>query len=294
MQLIAGEPGATAEDVAEAVAAPIEQQLSGLQGMLYYTSANSSDGTMTLQIFFDVNRSQDLAAVDVQNAVKLAEPQLPDAVRQLGITIVKANTDILGVVALKSSDPRYDAPFLTNYLKLYVEDEIKRVQGVGNAQTFGGLQFSMRLQMDPDKMARLGVTISDVATAVREQNTTNPAGRLGREPAPAGTDLTIPVTAVGRLQTPDDFDNVIIKGRPDGSLIRIRDIGKSVLGAQNYDFASRLNGGPTAFMLLFLRPGANALPPRTPFRCGWMSSSGRFPPASLTRFRLTRRRSSPS
>src|SRR3954467_9805675 len=128
IQVTAVYPGATAEDVAEAVAAPIEQQLSGLQGLLYFTSANSSDGTMTLQIFFDVSRSQDLAAVDVQNAVKLAEPQLPDAVRQLGITIVKANTDILGVVALVSSDPRYDAAYMTNYLKLYVEDEVKRVQ----------------------------------------------------------------------------------------------------------------------------------------------------------------------
>ena len=122
-------PGATAEDVAEAVAAPIEAQLSGLQGLLYYSSANASDGTMSLQIYFDVNRSQDLAAVDVQNAVKLAEPQLPDAVRQNGITIIKANTDILGVVALTSNDPRYDAAYLTNYMKLNIEDEIKRVPG---------------------------------------------------------------------------------------------------------------------------------------------------------------------
>ncbi|MBI4502904.1 MAG: multidrug efflux RND transporter permease subunit [Gemmatimonadetes bacterium] len=259
IQVIAVYPGATAEDVAEVVAAPIEQQLSGLQGMLYYTSANSSDGTMTLQIFFDVKRSQDLAAVDVQNAVKLAEPQLPEAVRQLGITIVKANTDILGVVALQSTEARYDAAFLTNYLKLYIEDEIKRVQGVGNAQTFGGLQFSMRLQLDPDRMSRLGITVTDVATAVREQNATNPAGRLGREPAPPGTELTIPVTTVGRLRTPEQFDDIIIRGRPDGSLIRVRDVGKALLGSQSYDFAGRLNGRPTAFTLLFLRPGSNAL-----------------------------------
>src|SRR5881396_3563664 len=126
IQVIAVYPGATAVDVAEAVAAPIEQQLSGLQGLLYYTSANASDGTMTLSIYFDVKRNQDLAAVDVQNAVQLAEPQLPDATRQLGITIVKANTDILGVVALSSDDPRYDAAFLTNYMKLYIEDELKR------------------------------------------------------------------------------------------------------------------------------------------------------------------------
>ena len=155
-------PGATAEDVAEAVAAPIEAQLSGLQGLLYYSSANASDGTMSLQIYFDVTRSQDLAAVDVQNAVKLAEPQLPDAVRQNGITILKANTDILGVVALTSDDPRYDAAYLTNYVKLYVEDELKRTPGIGNALTFGGLEFSMLIQLDPDRMAQLGITVSDV------------------------------------------------------------------------------------------------------------------------------------
>src|SRR4051812_37277881 len=252
-------PGATAQDVAEAVAAPIEQQLSGLQGMLYYSSANSSDGTMTLQIAFDVTRSQDLAAVDVQNAVKLAEPQLPEATRQIGVTVIKANSDILGVLAISATDARFDAPYLTNYLKLFVEDEIKRVPGVGNAQTFGGLQFSMRLQLDPEKMARLGVTVSDVSTAVREQNTTNPAGRIGAEPAPPGTDLTIPVTTLGRLQTPDQFNDVILRARADGSLIRLRDIGTAKLASQSYDFAARLNGRPTAFMLLFLRPGSNAL-----------------------------------
>jgi len=259
IQVVAVYPGATAQDVAEAVAAPIEQQLSGLQGMLYYTSANAGDGTMSLTIYFDVNRNQDLAAVDVQNAVQLASPQLPAAVRQLGISIIKANSDILGVVGLSSSDPRYDAAYLTNYMHLYVEDELKSVQGVGNATTFGGLQFSMLIQLDPDKMAQLGVTVNDVADAVREQNATNPAGRLGGEPAPPGTELTIPVTTVGRLQTPDEFNDIVVRALPDGSLIRVRDVGKAVLGSQNYDFEGRLNGRPTALCLLYLRPGANAL-----------------------------------
>jgi multidrug efflux pump len=259
VQVQATYPGATAEDVAEAVAAPIEQQLSGLQGLLYYSSANASDGSMSLQIFFDVARSQDLAAVDVQNAVKLAEPQLPDAVRQNGITILKANTDILGVVALTSTDPRYDAAYLTNYLKLYVEDEIKRVPGIGNATTFGGLEFSMLIQLDPDRMAQLGVTTGDVAAAVREQNTTNPAGRVGREPAPPDVEFTLPVTTLGRLKTPDQFADIVVRAKADGSLIRVRDIGKVVLGSRNYDLAGRLNGAPTSPLLLYLRPGANAL-----------------------------------
>ena len=259
VQVSAVYPGATAQDVADAVAAPIEAQLSGLQGLLYFTSANASDGSMFLQIYFDVSRPQDLAAVDVQNAVQLAQPQLPDAVRQNGVTILKANSDILAVVALSSSEAQYDAPYLTNYLKLYLEDEVKRVPGVGNAQTFGGLQFSMLLQLDPAKMAKLGITVGDVATAVREQSATNPAGRIGREPAPPGTELTIPVTTLGRLQTPDQFNDIIVRAQANGSLVRVRDIGRAVLAAQSYDFSGRLNGRPTAFMLLFLRPGANAL-----------------------------------
>ncbi len=259
VQVQATFPGATAEDVAEAVAAPIEAQLSGLQGLLYYSSANASDGTMSLQIYFDVSRSQDLAAVDVQNAVKLAEPQLPDAVRQNGITILKANTDILGVVALTSDDPRYDAAYLTNYMKLYVEDEIKRTPGIGNALTFGGLEFSMLIQLDPDRMAQLGITTSDVSAAVREQNATSPAGRLGREPAPPGTELTLPVTTLGRLKTPEQFADIVVRAKADGSIVRIRDIGKVVLGSRNYDLAGRLNGTPVAPLLLYLRPGANAL-----------------------------------
>jgi hydrophobe/amphiphile efflux-1 (HAE1) family protein len=259
IQVAAFYPGATAEDVAEAVAAPIEQQMSGLQGLLYYSSANASDGSLSLSLSFDVTRDQDLAAVDVQNAMKLAEPQLPDQVRQNGISIIKANTDILAVVALTSTDPRYDAPYLTNYLKLYVEDEVKRVPGVGNALTFGGLQFSMLLQLDPDKMGKLGITVGDVAAAVREQNATNPAGRIGREPAPAGTELTIPVTTVGRLQTVEQFNDIILKANADGTSIRLSDVGRAVLGSQNYDFAGRLNGHPTAFTLLYSRPGSNAL-----------------------------------
>jgi multidrug efflux pump len=262
IQVQANYPGATAEDVAEAVAAPIEAQLSGLQGLLYYSSANSSDGQLSLQIFFDVNRSQDLAAVDVQNAVQLAQPQLPDAVRQNGITILKANTDILGVVALTSDDPRYDAAYLTNYMKLYIEDEIKRTPGIGNALTFGGLEFSMLIQLDPDRMAQLGITTSDVAAAVREQNATSPAGRLGREPAPSGTEFTLPVTTLGRLKTPEQFADIVVRAKSDGSIVRIRDIGRVVLGSRNYDLAGRLNGQPTTPLLLYLRPGANALAAR--------------------------------
>ncbi len=259
VRISANYPGASSEDAAQAVAAPIEEQLAGLQGMLYYASSNSSDGTTNITVTFDVSRNQDLAAVDVQNAVKLAEPQLPEAVRTNGITILKANTDILAVVALRSSDPRYDATYLANYLKLNVIDEIKRVPGVGDATPFPARDFAMLLQLDPEKMAQLGITVSDVAAAVREQNATNPAGRLGAEPSPAGTQLTLPITTLGRLQTAKEFNDIVVRARPDGSIVRVSDIGVATLGARSYDLKGRLNGVPTAFALLYTRPGANAL-----------------------------------
>jgi multidrug efflux pump len=252
-------PGATSEVVAQAVAAPIEQQLSGLDGLLYYQSANSNAGTSTISVFFDISRDQDIAAVEVQNAVKLAEPQLPEEVRRNGIVIQKANSNILLVVALTSDDPRYDAAYLTNYAKLYVEDELKRLPGVGNAQVFGGFEFSMLLSLDPEKMAQLGITVDDVARAVREQNATNPAGRIGREPAPPGTQLTVPVTTTGRLTTPEEFGAIIVRARPDGSLVRVGDLAKVRLGALSYDAVGRLSGRPTTFMLAYARPAANNL-----------------------------------
>ena len=259
VRISANYPGASSEDAAQAVAAPIEEQLAGLQGMLYYASSNSSDGTTNITVTFDVTRNQDLAAVDVQNAVKLAEPQLPEAVRTNGITVLKANTDILAVVALQASDARYDATYLANYMKLYVVDELKRVPGVGDATPFPARDFSMLLQLDPAKMAQLGITVTDVASAVREQNATNPAGRLGAEPSPPGTQLTLPITTLGRLQTTEEFNNIVVRARPDGSIVRVSDIGEATLGARSYDLVGRLNGVPTAFALLYTRPGANAL-----------------------------------
>src|SRR5690242_19283162 len=219
VQVTAVFPGASAQDVANAVAAPIEQQLDGLNGLLYYKSSNSSDGTMNLQIYFDISRNQDLAAVDVQNAINLVEPQLPAAVRQNGITITKANTNILFFGALQSTDPRYDAAFLTNYGNLYVANELKRLPGVGNATFFSTLDFSMLISLDPEKMAQLGITVDDVSAAVEAENATKPAGRLGREPSPPGTQLTLTVTTRGRLTSPEQFGNIIVRARPDGSIV---------------------------------------------------------------------------
>lgn len=259
ISVVAVYPGATAEDVALSVAAPIEQQLSGLDGMLYYQSANSSDGSMNLTVYFDISRSQDLAAVDVQNAIKLAEPQLPEEVRRNGVVVTKAQSDILFVAALYSDNPMYDEAFLTNYTKINIEDEIKRVPGVGQAVAFGALDFAMNISVDPDKMAQLGLTIGDIASAVREQSATNPGGRLGREPAPTGTQFTVPVTTAGRLTTAEEFGNVIVRAHSDGSMVRVRDVANVELASRNYDQAARLDGKPATFLLVNLRNGANAL-----------------------------------
>lgn len=259
VQVAAVYPGATAEDVAAAVAAPIEEQLSGLDGLLYFKSSNASDGTMNLQVYFDLSRDLDLAAVDVQNALNVAQPQLPQEVVRQGITVTKAQTDILAVIALSSKDPRYDAAYLNNYARIYITDELKRIPGVGDALAFNSLDFSMLLSLDPDRMAQLGLTVGDVQSAVQEQNTTNPAGRIGREPASPGTQLTLPVTTRGRLTEPKQFADIIVRARPDGSLLRIKDIGRVTLGSRNYDLAGRVNGVPTAAIRIYLRPGANAL-----------------------------------
>ena len=259
IQVQAVYPGATAQDVADAVAAPIEQQLSGMQGLLYFKSANSSDGVMNLSVFFDISRNPDLAAVDVQNQIARAQPQLPQEVVRNGITVQKRQTAFLVVLALSSDDPRYDTEYLNNYAKIYIDDELKRLPGVGDASTFGQLDFSMILSLDPDRMAQLGLTVSDVAAAVREQNATNPAGRIGREPAPRGTQLTIPVITSGRLKDASDFERIIVRGRPDGSLVHLADIGEARLGSRNYDLGGRFDGAPTALTPVFLRPGANAL-----------------------------------
>ncbi|MDH4352247.1 MAG: efflux RND transporter permease subunit, partial [Gemmatimonadota bacterium] len=199
------------------------------------------------------------AAVDVQNQVKLAEPQLPEEVRRQGITVKKSQPDVLLMIALQSDDPRYDAEYLSNYSKINLEDEIKRIKGVGDTYTFGQLEFSMLLQLDPDRMAQLGVTVAEVQSAVREQNATNPGGRVGREPSPPGTDLTLPVTTKGRLKTAEEFGNIILRTGRDGAVLRLSDIANVKLGSRNYDLIGRLNGQPNALLLVYLRAGANAL-----------------------------------
>jgi len=278
VQVTASYPGATAEEVCTAVAAPIEQQLPGIQGLQYYKTSCGSDGSLAIQVYFDISRDLDLAAVDVQNRVQIATPQIPQQAQQLGITVLKAQTDILMGMALTSDDPRWDAAALSNYSKIYIQDEISRVDGVGQANTFGGLQFAMLVSLNPEQLAHLGLTVSDVVSAIQEQNATHPAGRIGREPAPPGTQFTIPVTAVGRLTTPEEFANIVVRARPDGSLVRVKDVGTVRLGSQSYDNVIRLNGKPTAGLIVYLRAGANALAARVGVLARMAELEKHFPP----------------
>jgi multidrug efflux pump len=251
--------GAPAPTVAMSVAAPIEQQMSGAKHLIYYQSQSANDGSMTLTTTFDIGTDQDLAAVDVQNRLSLATPRLPQDVTRSGVTVLKKSTSMLCVVTVKSDDPLYDDVFLANYATINLLDAVKRVPGVGDAQVFGAKDYAMRLWVNPDRMAQKNMTVTDVASAIREQNAIFAAGRIGQEPNPAGAQLTIPVLTQGRLDDPAQYENIILRSNPDGSMVRLKDIARAELGSQSYDLAGRLDGKPTTLMLIYLQTGANAL-----------------------------------
>ncbi len=259
VQIEADYPGASAEIVAEAVARPIEIQLPGIDNLLYYESTSTNDGHMTMRLTFEIGTDIDIAQVQTQNRQKLAEPQLPDEVIRQGITVKKMSPDLLAVIALSSSDPRHDPVFLSNYAQIQVLDNIKRLPGVGDAIIFGSQNYAMRLILDPVRMAQLNITPTEIAEVVREQNRDFPAGRIGREPTPKGTELTIPVITHGRMSDVSEFEDMIIRANPDGSMVRMRDVAQVELGAQSYDLEGRWNGKTNTFLLTFLSPGANAL-----------------------------------
>ncbi|GKS68243.1 hydrophobic/amphiphilic exporter-1, HAE1 family/multidrug efflux pump [Nitrosomonas sp. PY1] len=259
VQIEADYPGASAEVVADTVARPIEVQLPGIDNLLYYESTSTNDGHMTMKLTFEIGTDIDIAQVQTQNRQRLAEPQLPDEVIRQGVTVKKTSPDLLAVVALSSTDPKHDTIYLSNYAILRILDNVKRLPGVGDAMIFGAQNYSMRIILDPIRMAQLNITPTEIAEVVREQNRDFPAGRIGREPTPNGTELTIPVITQGRMQDVKEFESMIIRAYPDGSMVRMQDVAKIELGAQSYDLEGRWNGKPNTFLLTFLSPGANAL-----------------------------------
>jgi hydrophobe/amphiphile efflux-1 (HAE1) family protein len=251
--------GGNAQDLEKTVSQPIEEQLVGLDGMLYYQATAANNGSLTITLTFKLGTNPDIATVQTQNRVNVALPRLPPEVQRQGVTVKKVSSAFLMAVSLVSSEPRYDALFLTNYAQINLVNQIGSLAGVGESRLSSQQVYSMRVWLNPDKMTKLGITATDVSTAIQAQNRQNPAGALGQAPAPHGTDFQYAVTAPGRLTDPSQFEDIVIRAQPDAALLRVRDVGHAELGAQTYSGYSRLNGKPSANVIVYLAPGSNAV-----------------------------------
>jgi len=278
VQIDADYPGASAETVADSVARVIELQIPGIDNLLYYDSTSTNDGHMTLRLTFEINTNIDIAQVQTQNREKLAEPQLPPEVIRQGVSVKKLSTDLLGVLILQSTDPKYDAFFLANYSTVRLVDDVRRIPGVGDAYIFGQQNYSMRVVLDSVRMAQLNLTPGDIVSVVREQNRDFPAGLIGREPTAQDNELTIPIITRGRLTDVKDFEDMIVRAMSNGSMIRLKDVARIELGAQSYDLEGRYRGKPTALLVTFLAPGFNALDTIKQIRQRMDELSKTFPP----------------
>ena len=252
-------PGASAGVVEQSVATPIEQQVNGVDRMIYMKSLNTSDGRMLLDVFFEVGMDVDTANVLTQNRVSQAQARLPQEVLQQGVTVKKINPSILLVTSIYSPNDTYDALFLNNYAMINVRDAILRVPGVAQVDLYGGAEYGMRIWLDPNRLAKLGLTPSDVVSAIKEQNLQAPSGQIGAAPSPPGQQFTYTVQAPGRLVSPEEFGEIIVRGTPTGEVVRIKDVGRVELGSENYRSFGRMNGKPSAVLTVFLLPGANQL-----------------------------------
>ncbi len=252
-------PGANPKVIAETVATPLEEQINGVEGMLYMGSQATTDGVLTLTVTFRLGTDPDKAQQLVQNRVSQAEPRLPEEVRRLGITTVKSAPDLTMVVHLVSPNNRYDINYLRNYAVLNVKDPLARIEGVGQVQIFGGGDYSMRVWLDPQKVAQRGLSASDVVAAIRGQNVQAAAGVVGASPGLSGVDMQLSINAQGRLQSEEEFGDIIVKSGTDGAVTRLRDIGRLEMGAADYSLRSLLNNDPAVGMGVFQAPGSNAL-----------------------------------
>jgi len=251
-------PGASADVVEKTVTSVIEQNLTGVDNLLYFNSTSRDNGSMQITLTFISGTDPDIAAVQVQNRVSIAEPRLPSEVVQNGVTVAKANNDFLMVVALQSRDGRMDSYALNNVIAAQVLDPIQRLPGVGGVNQFGSA-YAMRIWLNPDKLRGYGLSARDVLDAVRNQNVQFPAGSIGAAPGPEGQTLTATVSAGGRFTTPEEFGNIILRANEDGSNVRLKDVARIALGAEAYGHEARFNGNPIAGFAILLAPDANAL-----------------------------------
>ena len=259
IQLQATYVGADAETVEQSVATPIEQQMQGVDNMIYMTSVNASSGLMRLRVNFDVGTDANTDQILTQMRYLQAESQLPLDVRNQGVTIRKSPTSPLALFSLYSPKGTYDATFLANYAYININDPMSRVPGVGQVSIFGAGQYAMRFWVRPDTLASLGITVSDIAAALTNQNKVNPSGQIGAEPVPRGQQFTYTVRAQGRLLTAEEFGDVVVRANPDGSIVRMKDVARVELGAQSYNQIGRLNGNPSAIIAVYQLPGSNAI-----------------------------------
>ena len=259
VQVRANYPGANATVVSETVAQPIEEQVNGVEDMLYMSSICASDGSYTLTVTFAVGSDIDMATVLVQNRVAIALSSLPEEVQRLGVTTAKQSTNLVLAIALNSPDGRYDELFLSNYAALRLSDELSRVDGVGDVHIFGIGDYSMRVWLDPEKLKARKLTTNDVVAAIREQNVQVAAGQIGQPPAPEGQSFQYTINTLGRLADVAQFEDIILKTTADGRITRVRDVARIELGSQAYDVCGQLNGQPNATLIVYQLPGANAL-----------------------------------
>jgi HAE1 family hydrophobic/amphiphilic exporter-1 len=270
--------GANAQQVETAVTIPLEQQINGAEGMKYMTSTSGNDGTSAITATFDITRDLDLAAVDVQNRVATALGRLPGPVTSTGVSVTKTSTSFVFAAGFYSEHNEYDSLFLSNYLDLYVRDALKRVKGVGDVEIFGARKYSMRLWLDPVRMASRGLTATDVVNALSEQNVQVPAGQIGQPPSQTGQAFQISVRALGRLTEPSEFGNIILKTAPDGSIVRVRDVGSAELGAEDYSSNLEFNGYPAVGVGVTQLSNANALQVDRDCKAVLEKLSRQFPP----------------
>ena len=259
VQVTAQYRGGNSQDLEKTVAQPIEQQLVGLDGMLYFFSRSSNDGVLTIDVTYELGTDIDLATVKTQNKVNLALPILPPEVQRQGVTVKKVSSAFLMAVSVTSDQGAYDDLFLNNYATINLLDRIGSIPGVGDARLAASQSYGMRIWANPDKMAKLGLTATDISNAIQAQNRQNPAGAIGQPPVPNGTDFQYPVNASGRLVDPRQFGEIVLRSNPDGSLLRLHDVADTALGAQDYKTYSRTSGKPSSIIIVYLSPGANAV-----------------------------------
>ncbi len=286
VQVTATYPGANSRVVADTVAAPIEQQVNGVENMVYMSSTSSSNGSYSLTVTFNVGVDLDQAQILVQNRIALAEPQLPSEVRQQGITVKKQSTSILLAVSLTSPDKTFDSLFLSNYATLQLRDALSRVSGVGEVTVSGSGSYGMRIWVDPTKLDARGLTMQDLVASLAEQNVQVAAGQLGQPPSPQAPSFQYTVTTLGRLSEPDQFENIIIKIGSNGQLTYLRDVARVELGAQTYDQFAQRGGIESASVLIYQLPGANALEVAENVRVAMQEISKSFPQGCNTTFPL--------